>query len=65
MILLQLIQKSYIKFDKIEVICSMNGQIIEFHLLKLGNASAEDKKQPGYKFLRANLLGLVIYRHLG
>jgi len=42
----------------------MNGQIIEFHLLKPRNASAEDKKQPGYKFLKADLLGLVIYGHL-
>lgn len=64
LVLLQLIQKSYIKFDKVEVICCMNGQIIEFYLLKPGNASAEDKKQPGYIFLKANLVCLVIYGHL-
>lgn len=52
----QLLQKSYIKFGNVEVVYSMNGQIIEFNLLKPGNASAEDKKQPGYKFLKANLL---------
>lgn len=55
LILLQFVHKLYIKFDKVEVTCSMNEQIIEFHLLKPGDASAENKKQPDYKFLKADL----------